>query len=266
VVRTAVLAVLAVLLLPAAAKAHGSGGAPAGPATSGFTATPGTVAPGARVTFAFKATPGARVRVDLLAPGRAVARVRLGRVGGSGRVRVAWKANVPGGTYTARLVVSGAGVTRYLRVPLIVSAPAKLATAGVFPVQGPYTFGDGFGAARDGHVHQGQDIAAAEGTPVVSPVAGTVFWIAYQAKGAGHYVVIAGADGRHYVFMHLQADSVAVAKNAAVTPGQRLASVGSTGDSTGPHLHFEIWVDGWWATKASTPIDPLADLQAWAAQ
>jgi len=78
--------------------------------------------------------------------------------------------------------------------------------------------------------------------------------------------VIAGNDGRHYVFMHLQAGSTAVTKDAPVTAGQRVGLVGSTGSSTGPHLHFEIWVNGWWASKASTPIDPLPELQAWAAQ
>ena len=89
-------------------------------------------------------------------------------------------------------------------------------------------------------------------------------WIAYQAAGAGHYVVIAGDDGRHYVFMHLQAGSIVVAKGAPVVAGQRIGSVGNTGASEGPHLHFEIWLNGWWATKASTPIDPLPELLAWA--
>jgi murein DD-endopeptidase MepM/ murein hydrolase activator NlpD len=170
-------------------------------------------------------------------------------------------------------------VTRYLRTALSVvapapppptAAPASLATTGskVFPVQGPYSFGgEGarFGAGRTGHIHQGQDIVAAEGIPVVAPVGGVVHWVAYQASGAGHYVVVAGADGRHYVFMHLQTGSIAVAKGAPVTAGQRLGAVGNTGASEGAHLHFEIWVNGWWATKASAPIDPLPELQAWAA-
>jgi murein DD-endopeptidase MepM/ murein hydrolase activator NlpD len=270
---------LALLLFPATAAAAGSGGTLAGPTARGFTATPATVAPGAGVTFAFRATPGALVRVDVIAPGRPAVRVRLGRVGRSGSLRGTWKAAVPAGKYTARLVVSGAGVTRYLRSALSVVAPApapapaapiSLATTGskVFPVQGPYSFGgEGarFGAGRTGHIHQGQDVVAAEGLPVVSPVNGTVFSVAYQAAGAGHYVVVAGADGRHYVFMHLQAGSIVVAKGAPITAGQRLGSVGNTGASEGPHLHFEIWVNGWWATKASAPIDPLPELQAWAA-
>ncbi len=273
------LAVLALLVFPAVSSASGSGGTLAGPTARSFVATPATITPGAKVTFTLRATPGARVRVDVLTPGRPAVRVRLGRVGERGSVRGVWKATVPAGKYTARLAVSGAGVTRYLRTALNVTAPpepaapaapASLATTGskVFPVQGPYSLGgedSRFGAGRTGHVHQGQDIAAAEGTPVVSPVAGVVHWIAYQAAGAGHYVIIAGADSRHYAFMHLQAGSVAVTKGASVTAGQRLGAVGNTGASEGPHLHFEIWVNGWWASKASAPIDPLPELQAWAA-
>jgi murein DD-endopeptidase MepM/ murein hydrolase activator NlpD len=278
-------ALLALLIVPSTAYASGgSGGTLAGPTASAFSATPSSVTPGAKVTFALRATPGARVRVDVLAPGRPAVRVRLGRVGDSGKSAGMWTAAVGTGKYTARLVVSGAGVTRYVRTPLtVVTPPPKptptpapptparptAVTSRIFPVQGPYTFGgDGarFGASRTGHSHQGQDIVAALGTPVVSPIAGTVHWTSSQAGGAGYYVVVAGADGRHYVFMHLQAGSTAVAKGAPVAAGQRLGAVGSTGVSTGPHLHFEIWVNGWWASKASAPIDPLPELRAWAAQ
>jgi murein DD-endopeptidase MepM/ murein hydrolase activator NlpD len=272
-----ILALLLVAVLAAPAQASGSGGAPAGPTARSFSVSPEVVAPGARVRFAVRATPGARVRVDLLVPGRAAARTSLGRVGRSGSVRRTWTVAVPAGKYTARVAVRGAGVTRYLRVALSVveptppppPAPASLSTvtSGLFPVQGPYSFGaDGsrFGAGRTGHSHQGQDIAAAEGTPVVTPRGGVVHWIAYQATGAGYYVVIAGDDGRHYVFMHLQAGSIAVAKGAPVVAGQRIAAVGNTGASEGPHLHFEIWLNGWRSTRASTCIDPLPDLLFWA--
>ena len=68
-------------------------------------------------------------------------------------------------------------------------------------------------------------------------------WRAYQAGGAGNYIVIHADDGRDFVFMHLQDGSITVTKGAAVTAGQVFARVGSTGRSTGPHLHFEIWPD-----------------------
>lgn len=140
--------------------------------------------------------------------------------------------------------------------------------AGIFPVQGSHTFGgegSRFGAGRPGHIHQGQDVAADEGTPLVAPLAGTVTWKANQPGGAGIYLVLRGsADGRDYVFMHLKSGSVLVEAGTIVTAGQQLAQVGSTGVSSGPHLHFEIWVGGWQA-RGGAPIDPLPQLQRWAA-
>jgi murein DD-endopeptidase MepM/ murein hydrolase activator NlpD len=266
---SAVLLALSLLIPASAHAADGSGGATPGPLARAFTAAPATVAPEATVTFAFRATPGALARVDLLGTG-APTRIRLGRVPRSGVVKATWAASAAGGTYTARLVIASRGSTSYARAPLVITAPASLTStsSGIFPVQGPYTFGgpdSRFGTGRVGHTHQGQDIAAAAGTPVVSPVAGSVYWVAYQAKGAGYYVIVAGDDGRHYAFMHFQAGSTAVTKGQRVTPGQKLGNVGQTGDAQGPHLHFEIWVNGWWLTKDSAPIDPLPDLQAWAA-
>jgi murein DD-endopeptidase MepM/ murein hydrolase activator NlpD len=270
-----VIVVVAVLLLLAApAEAAGSGGALAAPSARAYTVSPEIVAPGEPVTLAFRATPGARVRVDFLRPGQPAVRARLGRVGRRGTVRKRWTADLATGKYTARLAVTAAGTTRYLRLPLSVVVPAPppppalAAVPALFPVQGAYDLGGEqsvFGAARSGHSHQGHDIMAAEGTPVVTPRAGTVHWVGYQAKGAGHYVVVAGADGRHYAFMHLQAGSITVAKDAPVAAGQQLGAVGATGAADGPHLHFEIWVNGWWASKASAPLDPLPELLAWAA-
>jgi murein DD-endopeptidase MepM/ murein hydrolase activator NlpD len=132
-------------------------------------------------------------------------------------------------------------------VTVAAAAPPVSATSGVFPVRGSYTFGGAdarFGAARSGHVHQGQDVLAAEGTPVVSPVSGSVYWVAYQAGGAGYYVVVRGNDGRDYVFDHFEAGSTAVVKGQPVAAGQLLGLVGMTGDATGPHLHFELRVRG----------------------
>ena len=104
---------------------------------------------------------------------------------------------------------------------------------------------------------------AAEGTPLVAPIAAGVYWVAFQAGGAGKYVVLRGADGTDYVFMHLKAGSITARKGATLAAGQPFAQVGNTGSSSGPHLHFEIWPDGWYASADSHPIDPLPDLLAW---
>jgi len=144
--------------------------------------------------------------------------------------------------------------------------PASPTVAGVFPVLGPYTFGGPdarFGAGRTGHIHQGQDVVAASGQGIVAPLTGTIVWQADQPGGAGIYLVEHGSDGRDYVFMHLLKGSVLVAPGATVRAGERIARVGATGDATGPHLHFEIWVGGW-QVRGGAPIDPLPQLKRWA--
>jgi murein DD-endopeptidase MepM/ murein hydrolase activator NlpD len=136
-----------------------------------------------------------------------------------------------------------------------------------FPVDGPFSFGgDGarFGTGRAGHTHQGQDLPADSGTPVVAPFGGEISWVAYQAGGAGYYVVEHADDGRDYVFMHLLKDSTVVKQGQRVTTGQRIGQVGETGQAFGPHLHFEIWVGGAWQF-GGRPVDPLSLLRSWLA-
>lgn len=136
----------------------------------------------------------------------------------------------------------------------------------VFPVAGPFSLGGddaAFGAPRGGHRHQGHDISAARGTPVVAPYAGAVEWVRYQRGGAGHYVVLGADDGRDYVFMHLRRGSIQVVAGQRVAAGERIGEVGNSGRSIGAHLHFEVWVGGWYE-KGGEPIDPLPLLQDWA--
>jgi murein DD-endopeptidase MepM/ murein hydrolase activator NlpD len=256
-----------------------------------FTVSAGSVALGTPLRFAWRVDgPVRRVRarvVLLPAAGGKAVRIALG-IRRSGRPGArSWtprEGEVAAGRYTAQLHASGprgATLRRTARasgrLTLEITAPPAPAPAptpapapalpGLFPVQGAYDLGGAgarFGAGRGGRAHQGQDIVAAEGTPVVTPVAGVVHWRAYQGAGAGHYVVVRGDDGRDYAFMHFQDGSVLVEKGQRVAAGQRLAAVGNTGASDGPHLHFEIWPDGWYASADSHPIDPLPDLLAWA--
>jgi murein DD-endopeptidase MepM/ murein hydrolase activator NlpD len=137
---------------------------------------------------------------------------------------------------------------------------------GRFPVAGPYSFGGAgarFGAQRNGHLHQGQDVLAASGTPLLAPLLGSVLFTGDQPSGAGIYAVLHGHDGRDYVFMHIRRGTLGVAIGEGVRAGERLAAVGATGDATGPHLHFEIWIGGW-GTRSGRPIDPLPQLERWA--
>jgi murein DD-endopeptidase MepM/ murein hydrolase activator NlpD len=252
-------------------------------ATRSFSVAPRDVVPGATLTVRWRVDGRARrmhLRVDLRPTegGRAI-RLDLGRRRTNRRGRFRWAPDLAPGSYTALLRASAArrhsrrvarvssSSTITVTAPAATPPPAASGISGVFPLQGAYSFGGPdarFGAVRAGHMHQGQDVIAAEGTPIVSPRAGFVYWRAYQAGGAGNYVVVRGDDGRDYVFMHFEDGSTAVQKGQPVTAGQLLGRVGATGDADGPHLHFEIWPDGWYA-KGSQPIDPLPDLEAWAA-
>jgi murein DD-endopeptidase MepM/ murein hydrolase activator NlpD len=231
--------------------------------------------------------PGARtVRARLVfmpRPGSgAVVRVDAGTIPTGRRLAVVWPpgSQLPPGTYEVQLHVRGLGnavlartarargkTTVTVRPPAPPPAPAPAApvapAAAAFPVAGVHTYGDPFGAPRDGYAHQGQDILAAEGVPVVAPLAGTALYVDNQPSAAGWYIVLHTVDGRDMFFAHCQAGSIALTPGAAVAAGQPLCLVGHTGDATGPHLHFEIWVGGWRVNAASHPIDPLADLQAW---
>ncbi|MFY9264661.1 MAG: M23 family metallopeptidase [Solirubrobacterales bacterium] len=134
-----------------------------------------------------------------------------------------------------------------------------------FPIAGRFDFGGDdarFGAPRPGHSHQGQDLTAAEGTPLVAPYGGRTSFARFQAKGAGWYVVLDAGDGRDYVFMHLQAGSIEVKEGDVVPTGKLLARVGSTGASSGPHLHFEVWTGGNWQF-GGRPVDPRPLLESW---
>ena len=252
------------------------------PVASEFTVAPGTLEAGRPATFTFRVdgrSRKVRVRIVLARAGGAAKRLRLGYLR-TGRVHEhVWTpaaGDLPAGEYDVTLKAfddAGRGLRRTAkasgrsRVTVTVPPPPAATTTGFFPVAGAYSFGgegSRFGAGRDDHVHQGQDVSAAEGTPLVAPLAATVTWVDFQAHGAGHYVVLRGTDGRDFVFMHIKAGSIVVAKGAVLAAGAPFAQVGSTGSSSGPHLHFEIWPDGWYSSKESQPIDPLPQLIAWA--
>ncbi|MBN8867557.1 MAG: peptidoglycan DD-metalloendopeptidase family protein [Solirubrobacterales bacterium] len=133
----------------------------------------------------------------------------------------------------------------------------------IFPLRGAHTYGDGIGAARSGHTHQGQDVLAACGRPLVAARAGVVYYNSYQAGGAGNYVVInvKGAGGKSHVYMHMSSRSP-LKVGTRVKTGQRVGTVGTTGASSACHLHFEIWSGpGWY--QGGTFLDPTPSLKKW---
>jgi len=150
--------------------------------------------------------------------------------------------------------------------PAPAPAPVGVVRGGSFPVAGPFSWGDGFGTDRGTHAHQGQDLLAASGTPVVAPEAGTIRVVDVQASGAGHYLVLTAAGSRRELFFaHCLAGSIVVVPGQAVAAGAPLCQVGATGRASTPHLHFELWPEGWRLSAASAPVDPRAQLEAWLA-
>ena len=121
------------------------------------------------------------------------------------------------------------------------------------PVSG-YTLTSPFGMRKHpvlgtNRMHNGVDMACAQGTPIYATRAGTVTTAAYQAGGAGNYVSINHGDGFASIYMHMT--HYVVYAGQTVAQGQLIGYVGSTGISTGPHLHFGI-------SYAGTYVNPLA--------
>ena len=120
------------------------------------------------------------------------------------------------------------------------------------PVAGP--LGDGFGAPRaGGRKHAGLDFTVGYGTRVGAAAAGTTIFAGWNNGGYGNLVVIQHSTGYTTWYAHLQTITSWVGER--VSAGTRIGYVGSTGYSTGPHLHFEI-------RRWNTPIDPLPYLSS----
>lgn len=206
-----------------------------------------TVAPGVQQSFRWNG----RARGGLALDGRYQLRIALGDTAGASSAPAG---ATPGGA-SAEAAAPPPGATP-LRSFTFVGA--------VFPVRGPHTFGtggDAFGAGRAGHVHQGQDVLASCGTPLVAARGGIVIQRAFQSL-AGNYVVIQDpVTGMSNVYAHLRSPAI-VRRGQRVDTGQPIGVVGETGDATACHLHFELWTaPGWY--QGGEPIDPLPTLKSW---
>jgi murein DD-endopeptidase MepM/ murein hydrolase activator NlpD len=133
-----------------------------------------------------------------------------------------------------------------------------------FPVRGGHDYGGAmgrFGAGRSGHTHQGQDVMASCGTPLVAARGGKVQFAGWD-DGGGNYIVIDGkGTANDFVYMHMVEPALLKA-GETVRTGQPIGFVGTTGSSSGCHLHFEIWSGpGWY--EGGSPFDPLLELKKW---
>jgi murein DD-endopeptidase MepM/ murein hydrolase activator NlpD len=151
-------------------------------------------------------------------------------------------------------------VTREAPLPALPAAPvappiqAEAEAAGpvmrqiVFsaPVRG-YEINSAFGLRKlaieaRARAHKGVDIAAPKGTSVFTAAEGTVLRTGYDAGGYGNFIEVRHPNGLSTVYGHLS--RIDVASGDSVAAEQRIGLVGSTGYSTGPHLHFEVRRNG----------------------
>ena len=130
-----------------------------------------------------------------------------------------------------------------------------------FPIRGPHGYGEYAASFGGGRGHQGQDVFAACGTPLVAARGGLVKFKQYHSR-AGHYLVVDGErTGVDYAYMHL-ASAALVNKGDRVRTGQLIGYVGDTGAASGCHLHLELWqAPGWYS--GGSAFDPLPSLLAW---
>jgi murein DD-endopeptidase MepM/ murein hydrolase activator NlpD len=114
----------------------------------------------------------------------------------------------------------------------------------VFPVNGPHSYADTFGAPRSGgRTHKGCDIMAPRGTPVVASVTGRITSLSRSDVGlSGLYFWLSGDNGTGYFGCHLESLAPNIQVGTRVVAGQLLGYVGNTGNAAGgpTHLHFEI--------------------------
>ncbi|HKW08429.1 MAG TPA: M23 family metallopeptidase [Candidatus Dormibacteraeota bacterium] len=148
----------------------------------------------------------------------------------------------------ATWLVAATQVPNHMRLPLAGVVPGAVVTQpfGCTDLQlEPYD-----PACLSRHFHTGIDLAAPEGSPVYSATDGTAY-IGYDPMGAGNFVAVRVDPHVRIVYCHLSA--YRVSDEESITAGQLVGLVGATGLATGPHVHFQVDVDG-------EPVDPVAFL------
>lgn len=127
--------------------------------------------------------------------------------------------------------------------------PPMRFTGYIWPAKGVLTSGYGW---RWGRMHKGVDIAAPIGTPILAAAPGEVISAGWNSGGYGNLVKVQHSDGSITLYAHNS--RILVRKGQKVEQGEQIAAMGSTGYSTGPHLHFEIHPSG------NGAVNPIAYL------
>jgi len=226
----------------------------------------------ARASYILHGDAPATVTVELVraSDGAVVVRWDEGEVAPEQPRTLAWDGMADGrlqrsGRYAFRVTAVGADGVQAISAQApekTAPDPAQLHFLGhEFPIRGPHYYGEHAARFGGGRGHQGQDVFAACGTPLVAARGGVVKFKQYHGA-AGHYIVVDGVrTGVDYAYMHLR-DAALVDQGERVHTGQLIGYVGQTGRASGCHLHLELWkAPGWY--DGGSPFDPLPSLLAW---
>lgn len=140
-------------------------------------------------------------------------------------------------------------------LPQVPQSPLPGSGAGdyIWPTQGVFSSGYGW---RWGRMHKGIDLANSTGTPIVAAKEGRVSFAGWHDGGYGYLVEISHANGSTTRYAHNS--RLLVAHGQEVRQGEVISQMGSTGNSTGPHLHFEIIAPGMGAMNPLNFLPPRA--------
>jgi len=177
-------------------------------------------------------TPGIQLRVARTSPMRAHMLLALKPMGSGG---LGWP-DLPNFPQAPQAPLPGAGAGDY-----------------IWPTQGVFSSGYGW---RWGRMHKGIDLANSTGTPIVASKEGRVTFAGWHDGGYGYLVEISHADGSLTRYGHNS--RLLVGQGQEVRQGEMISQMGSTGSSTGPHLHFEIIAPGMGAMNPLSFLPPRA--------
>jgi len=143
--------------------------------------------------------------------------------------------------------------------PIPVDSPVAAASIDVFPVQGRCGYADTWHAPRSGgRVHLGVDIIAARGNLVYAAAEGTITRVYYDRPGSlsGNGVRLTTDDGTYFFYAHFDTIAEGISPGVRVQAGQVVGTIGATGNTSTPHLHFEIHPGG------GTAVNPYPIVKA----
>jgi murein DD-endopeptidase MepM/ murein hydrolase activator NlpD len=169
----------------------------------------------------------------------------------------------PQDPYFYRMPRSPRSTRLVLQILNKINAPLDVVanTLAPFPVAGPAHYSDDWGADRHFptfHRHEGTDIFADRGTPVIASSDGVITDTGSGSSIGGNEIKLTGSDGTYYIYSHLDSFGPGIEKGSLVSAGDIIGSVGTTGNAgRSPHLHFEIHPDG------GAAIPPVPYLDRW---